>query len=153
MNEVLFGVCSNDVLFSLSSDEVNLNIEGNRVARLATHLLQQQSFCPQFPAPQNANTAAAGSNFDLRHSRHWEFSNAQPDVLVLPSRLAPMCKDARGSLMINTGQLAKGVAGGTYAQLAIHPIPEADLRTAAIQGQEHFPHNVCERTGVKIVRI
>ena len=53
MNEVLFGVCSNDVLFSLTSDEVSQNIEGNRLARLAGHLLQQQSFSPQFPVPQN----------------------------------------------------------------------------------------------------
>lgn len=53
VNEVLFGVCSNDVLFSLTSDEVSQNIEGNRLARLAGHLLQQQSFSPQFPVPQN----------------------------------------------------------------------------------------------------
>jgi len=51
VNEVLFGVCSNDTLFSLSSDEVSRNIEGNRLARLAGHLLQQQSFSPQFPVP------------------------------------------------------------------------------------------------------
>lgn len=53
VNEVLFGACSNDVLFSLTSDEVSQNIEGNRLARLAGHLLQQQSFSPQFPVPQN----------------------------------------------------------------------------------------------------
>jgi hypothetical protein len=53
VNEVLFGVCSNDVLFTLSSNEVSLNIEGNRLARLAGHLLQQQSFSPQFPVPAN----------------------------------------------------------------------------------------------------
>ena len=53
VNEVLIGVCSNDVLFALSSDEVSQGIEGNRLARLAGHLLQQQSFSPQFPVPQN----------------------------------------------------------------------------------------------------
>ncbi len=50
---MLFGVCSNDVLFARSSDEVSQGIEGNRLARLAGHLLQQQSFSPQFPVPQN----------------------------------------------------------------------------------------------------
>jgi DNA polymerase alpha subunit B len=49
VNEVLFGITSNDVLFSLSSEEVSCNIEGNRLTRLAAHLLQQQSFSPQFP--------------------------------------------------------------------------------------------------------
>jgi hypothetical protein len=53
VNEVLFAVSSNDPLFSLSSDEVSQNIEGNRLARLAGHLLHQQSFAPQFPAPQS----------------------------------------------------------------------------------------------------
>lgn len=50
---MLIGVCSNDVLFSLSSDEISSNQEGNRLARLAGHLLQQQSFSPQFPVPKN----------------------------------------------------------------------------------------------------
>lgn len=53
VNEVLFGVCSNDILFSLSSEEISQNLEGNRLARLAGHLLCQQSFCPQFPVPPN----------------------------------------------------------------------------------------------------
>lgn len=53
VNEVLVGVCSNDVLFTMSSDEVSQAIEGNRLARLAGHLLQQQSFSPQFPVPQS----------------------------------------------------------------------------------------------------
>jgi len=51
VNEVLFGVCSTDVLFALSSDEVSHNMPGNRLDRLVAHLLQQQSFCPQFPVP------------------------------------------------------------------------------------------------------
>ena len=53
VNEVLMGVCANDILFSLSSEEISQNLEGNRLARLAGHLLAQQSFCPQFPVPSN----------------------------------------------------------------------------------------------------
>lgn len=44
---------SNDVLFSLSGDEVSQNIDGNRLVRLGAHLLQQQSFSPQFPVQTN----------------------------------------------------------------------------------------------------
>ncbi len=51
-NEVLFGVTSIDPLFSLSADEVTLNA-GHRMTRLAGHILQQQSFYPCFPAPNN----------------------------------------------------------------------------------------------------
>ena len=53
VNEVLFGVTSQDVLFALSKDEVSHNIPGNRLDRLVAHLLQQQSFSPQFPAPES----------------------------------------------------------------------------------------------------
>lgn len=53
INEILFGICATDILFGLSSDEISKDIEGNRITKLASHLLQQQSFCPQFPVPTN----------------------------------------------------------------------------------------------------
>lgn len=212
VNEVLFGVCSNDVLFSLTSDEVSQNIEGNRLARLAGHLLQQQSFSPQFPVPQNllaqvrccvlfilprhvlmhwrvatavwqtfpkcnhfilSFVSSFISQYDLRHSKHWEFQ-AHPDVLILPSRLNPIAKDVFGSLVVNPGALTRGAGGGTFAQLAIHPIKEADLRAAIVQQStahqqqnqhnnngdetkltlaEAFPHQVAARTSVTISKI
>lgn len=65
INEILFSVCSNDVLFALSSDETSLNIGGNRIARLAQHILQQQSFCPQFPSPPTVTTQVDISNESL----------------------------------------------------------------------------------------
>jgi hypothetical protein len=52
MNETLVGATANDILSTLSADEVSLNC-GNRLARLAGHVLEQQSFAPVFPAPQN----------------------------------------------------------------------------------------------------
>jgi DNA polymerase alpha subunit B len=52
VNEVVFGVTSLDVLFALSSDEISLNVPGQRLDRLVAHMLQQHSFCPQFPMPQ-----------------------------------------------------------------------------------------------------
>jgi DNA polymerase alpha subunit B len=65
VNEVLFGVSSNDVLFSLSSDEVSQHIDGNRLVRLGSHLLQQQSFSPQFPV--QTNTLSQVGIFRLFH--------------------------------------------------------------------------------------
>jgi len=170
INEVLIGVCSNDVLFSLTSDEVSMNIEGNRLARLAGHLLQQQSFCPQFPAPQNVL-----AQYDLRHARHWEF-DSRPDVMVLPSRLAALAKDVFGTLVVNPGPLTRGVGGGTYAQMDIHPHKEGDLRAAILKhnqqqqqqqqhsgldkdtaasesGSDFVPHMVSARTSVTIRKI
>ncbi len=54
VNETVIGATSNDVLFSLSSDEVSANC-GNRMTRLAAHTLEQQSFAPMFPAPANSH--------------------------------------------------------------------------------------------------
>ena len=52
-NEVLFGITSIDPLFALAADEVSLNA-GHRMTRMAGHILQQQSFYPSFPAPNNS---------------------------------------------------------------------------------------------------
>lgn len=38
--------------------------------------------------------------YDLRHSKHWELKGLSPDVLVMPSKLAPMAKEVR-YLMFN----------------------------------------------------
>lgn len=76
--------------------------------------------------------------------------------------------------MVNPGALTRGAGGGTFAQLAIHPIKEADLRAAIVQQStahqnqsnnsaggeepkltlaEAFPHQVAARTSVTISKI
>jgi len=149
VNEVLFGVCSNDTLFSLSSDEVSLNSSsGNRLERLAAHLLQQQSFCPQFPVPSNTLAQC-----DLRHARHWQLKTS-PDVLITPSKLSHMVRDVLGTLVVNPGHLTKGVNGGTFAELAIHPMKEEDLRAMHLEGKgAEVKHNVASRCFANILRI
>lgn len=37
------------------------------------------------------------------------------------------CLCYQGCLCVNPGQLARGTGGGTYAELAVHPIPKATL--------------------------
>ena len=147
-NEVLFGVCSNDTLFSLSADEASKNT-GNRLARLAGHILQQQSFAPVFPFPTSGFHQA-----DLRHSRHWQM-DASPDILITPSKLQHMAKDVLGTLVVNPGSLAKGSNGGTFAEMSIHPLSEGELRKAIAEGKEQEPieHSVFARTSVNISRI
>lgn len=62
-NEILIGVTSIDPLFALSADEVSVNA-GHRMTRMAGHILQQQSFYPSFPAPNNS---VAPVNRSLQH--------------------------------------------------------------------------------------
>lgn len=51
VNGVVFGASTNDALFALSSDEASQQLGGNRLPFLASHLIRQNSFCPQFPIP------------------------------------------------------------------------------------------------------
>ncbi len=149
VNETLFGVTSNDILFSLSADEVSQNA-GNRMARLAEHVLEQQSFSPIFPAPSGMHPQA-----DFRHAHHWTMKTS-PDVLLLPSKLSTFAKDIRGTLVVNPGQLVKGSSGGTYAMLTIQPMPEQSLKpfiSLPAEEQEPILHNVHARSKVEIIKI
>ena len=93
-------------------------------------------------------------------------------MLLLPSKLTALAKDVFGTLVVNPGSLTRGVGGGTYAQLNIHAIKEADLRASIVEqsqaqllhqqqgagagtvpSADAFPHNICSRTSVTISKI
>jgi len=147
-NEVLFGACSNDTLMSLSADETSKNT-GNRLARLAGHIIQQQSFAPIFPYPTNGCY-----NVDLRHAKHWQMG-ATPDVLILPSKLQQMAREVLGTLVVNPGQLTRGANSGTFADIFIHPMNTDEIRQLIAAGKdlETIEHNVSSRSSVNICRI
>eukprot|EP00904_Undaria_pinnatifida_P004135 jgi/Undpi1/13722/HiC_scaffold_9.g03375.m1 len=152
VNDVTIGVSSTDVLFDLSGEEVSAGAQGgNRMGRLAGHLLQQQSFYPLFPPP-----AGSAAQLDMRHAHRWSMP-ATPDVLLVPSRLAQFAREVQGCLCVNPGQLAKGTGGGTYAELAVHPMPQDMLakkqEELADKPDAKIPHDVAKRTCVEIRRI
>jgi DNA polymerase alpha subunit B len=148
VNEVLFGVTSNDVLLQLNMDSITEKVT-NKLDRLSAHVLQQQSFAPQFPAP-----ASMPDNLDMRHyNRHVVMPTYSPDVLILPSKLSTSVSDVLGSLVVNPGQLSKGKNGGTYLEMHIHPHKEEVLRTAMMEEKELLSHDVAKRTCVKKINI
>jgi DNA polymerase alpha subunit B len=93
------------------------------------------------------------TQLDLRHSKHWQMQQASPDVLITPSRLAPMAKEVLGSLVVNPGPLAKGARGGSYATLSVNPLPPAPAAGGGDEGEEGRPHEVAARTHVTICKI
>ncbi|CAM9546649.1 unnamed protein product [Chrysoparadoxa australica] len=124
INEVTLGVTSTDVLFDINQDEISIPSSGGRLIRLTEHLLKQQSFYPLFPPPSNSSP-----QLDLCHAEKWHMP-CTPDILLVPSRLQFFARNIKGCLCINPGQLAKGNGGGTFAHMAVHPIPKAKLEKA-----------------------
>lgn len=147
VNETVFGVTSNDVLLSMSSEEISNSTDGNRLGRLAGHLIAQQSFAPQFPPADKCL-----AQMDFRQMKHWQMRVA-PDILITPSKLAPLCKDVNGTLVINPGTITKNSSGGTYAELNIHPMEEKMIRDAIIDNVTALEHSTSSRTLASIARI
>lgn len=149
VNETVFGVTSNDVLFSMQAEEIS-NVDGERLIRLASHLVYQQSFLPQFPPPSNMV-----SQMDFRNMKGWQMPST-PDILITPSRLKPFAMEGSEglseTLVINPGYLSKGTTGGTFAQINIHPIDRGVIQTAVIENKS-VSNQVPSRTSVNILKI
>jgi DNA polymerase alpha subunit B len=89
LNEITIGISSTDALLHLSSEETNANLEpGTRLTRLASHFIRQRSYYPLFPV---SSTAGMDISMDLSKNDLWELP-CQPDILLLPSKLASFCK-------------------------------------------------------------
>ena len=148
INDVTIGMTSTDTLFHLSTQEINQRLAtGTRITRLAEHFIQQQSYYPIFPTPSLPGLSV---NLDLNERSGYSMP-VQPDILLLPSRLACLVKDVTGgTVVINPGHLVKGANGGSYAVLDIHSIKQEKLDE---NDQEEISNNVKDRVRVEIRRI
>ncbi|KAH9305014.1 hypothetical protein KI387_009418, partial [Taxus chinensis] len=166
LNEITIGCCTVDVLRHLSGEEISRIPEGNsndRLARLATHVLSQRSVYPLFPA-------GSGLPLDLSVAPEALHMLSIPDVLILPSDLASFAKVLHPAeaiqkmesgplqngghedftqckcLCINPGRLAKGISGGTFAELF-------SLGKSRNSTTEDAVDCMADRTKISIVRI
>jgi DNA polymerase alpha subunit B len=147
INELIIGVTSTDVLFHVSAEETNANLEsGSRMARIAQHMVQQRSYYPLFPSSHSINV-------DLKRAERFRMP-CSPDLLLLPSKLAPFCKPIldQGTLVVNPGHLTRDAAGGTYAIIDVHPMERGMLESAGGDDVE-LRHGVQDRTRVEIKKI
>ncbi|CAL4911022.1 unnamed protein product [Urochloa decumbens] len=122
-NQIQFGCCTVDILKQLSGEEISRKPRGgkpgDRIGRLATHILKQQSYYPLYPP-------AAGVPLDFSLAKEALEISSVPDVLLLPSDLAPFVKvlslregsdDQKKFICMNPGRLSKGIGGGTFVEL------------------------------------
>ncbi|KAH8104494.1 DNA polymerase alpha, subunit B [Cristinia sonorae] len=127
LNGVSFGVSTVDILFHLRKEEffkrvsavepeanVNTPLGPDPMANLCKHLLEQRSYYPIFPVPQDLSHEV---NLDVTHSDHLnlchESASDAPEILIVPSRLKQFSKNVHGTTFVNPSFLTKG----TYANL------------------------------------
>jgi DNA polymerase alpha subunit B len=130
-----------DVLMHLSKAEISSGQQtGNRMERLANHLLLQRSYYPLYPP-------APGMNVSYEHIDQMAMP-CTPDILICPSKLRTFAKKLHNGLVINPGQLSKSnegnfaqkappcfvlftwpiySLGGSYARVAVYAPRMADL--------------------------
>jgi DNA polymerase alpha subunit B len=152
LNETLFAVTTNDILFHLKCEEITQNAGSDPFARLSTHLLTQRSFYPLFPPPPReslpAGLSAVGASLDVPNMRLADLVNVTPDVLVVPSMLGTFAKVVDGVVVVNPGNASKPRGAGTFVELVILPKRVEEEKMDGSVG-----HEVWSRARVDIMRI
>lgn len=113
---VTFGTSSCDVIKDLSLEEIaskplQPGVGPSRIVRIASHLIQQQSFYPLFPA-------RIGSCVDYQSVDKFTMP-VRPDVLIVASDLQRFVEKLEGDVVCcNPGRLVRGAVSGTYLRCA-----------------------------------
>lgn len=103
INEAVFGVSSQDILYGLRGEEVVSGSGGQKLdlmGRLCRYLVEQRHYYPLFPPMDRSrlpgtgteNGVAMGPGLDLSYLRLGEMVNVRPDVMLTPSLLPPFAK-------------------------------------------------------------
>ena len=104
---------STDILLHLGKEEIALAPQGSdRMGRLASHILGQQSFYPLYPPAEEMS-------IDLQRWADYCYLNSTPHILILPSDLRHFVKNVDGCVVINPERTVKGSSGGTFARLQL----------------------------------
>ncbi|XP_034834099.1 DNA polymerase alpha subunit B [Maniola hyperantus] len=122
INGVFVGVTSTDVLMHISQEEISLGSGGDKLARLASHILTQQCYYPLWPTSLSADAALWVAHAQLP---------ATPHLLILPSNFRYFVKEVNGCVVVNPEHLTKGVGGGTFARILVTPDTNQPISMAA----------------------
>lgn len=157
---LVVGCCSQDVLKHLAATEISragdMAGQTDRMSRLCSSIAGQASYYPLFPT-------ARGCCFDASLGGALNMP-ATPDILVLPSDLAPFVKvvplhqnssgqassDQSSFVCINPNRITKGKSGGTYASVFVQGL---DQEVEGAPDSAQISHAVAKRSKVEIIRI
>ena len=125
INEVVLGATTADVLRDLRGQEMVMEVgsdtgcsdysgekDKDGMSRTVRQLFHQRHFYPLLPTPSDLS-------LDITHSKLAAFPSVTPDVLLLPSVLAPFARVVDGTVVINPGSCAKGstLGRGSFATM------------------------------------
>uniref|UniRef100_A0A0P4WMW3 DNA polymerase alpha subunit B n=2 Tax=Scylla olivacea TaxID=85551 RepID=A0A0P4WMW3_SCYOL len=116
---VVVALTATDVLFHLGKEEIS-SASQDRLVRLTRHILKQRSLYPLYPPHESMCVVME----QLENYVHLPY---KPHLLVIPSDLHYFAKEVEGCVVVNPEHLAKGLIGGTYARIELHP-PSSDKR-------------------------
>lgn len=115
---VVVALTATDILFHLGKEEISTPSQTDRLGRLTRHILKQRSFYPLYPPHESMCVAME----QLENHAHLPY---KPHLLVIPSDLRYFAREVEGCVVVNPEHLAKGLIGGTYARIELHP-PSSD---------------------------
>ncbi|KAF5275015.1 hypothetical protein FQA39_LY06952 [Lamprigera yunnana] len=120
INGCIIAATSTDIISHLGSQEFCSGLSGDRLGRLASHILCQQSFYPLYPPEENMC-------IDYELLEQYGQLNIAPHLLILPSKLQFFIKCINRSIVINPGKCTKGFVGGTFCKVEVSPTSEAAI--------------------------
>ncbi|CAK1583502.1 unnamed protein product [Parnassius mnemosyne] len=109
---IVLGITSTDVLMHISQEEISLGMGGDKLSRLANHIIMQQTYYPLWPPPPGLCLDAS------LWTAHAQLP-CTPHILVLPSNFRYFVKEVNGCVVVNPEHLTKGSGGGTFARMLV----------------------------------
>ncbi|XP_077275131.1 DNA polymerase alpha subunit B isoform X2 [Temnothorax americanus] len=103
------GITSVDVIKHIGKEEIS-NVSGDRLSRLADHVLAQTCFYPVYPPSEDLNV-------DTELWEKYAFFDQQPHLLILPSDMRCYCKVINECMILNPERAHKHA----YARLRVKP--------------------------------
>ncbi|XP_012526431.1 DNA polymerase alpha subunit B [Monomorium pharaonis] len=101
------GITSVDIIKHIAKEEIS-NMSGDKLGRIADHVIGQNTFYPMYPPAEDLN-------LDTELWEKHTFFNQQPNLLILPSDLRYYCKIINECMVLNPERMHKNV----YAKLSV----------------------------------
>ncbi|KAK9886639.1 hypothetical protein WA026_017560 [Henosepilachna vigintioctopunctata] len=111
---LVLGATTADIMYHIAKEELVTSKNSDTMSRLASHILQQNTFYPLYPPNLEMN---------ISHVFMETFGMIEclPHLMIMPSTFKGFIRKINGSVVVNPERLAKGNSGGAFADIIISP--------------------------------